>query len=81
MKDECLDGFTINLYFDGEHWLAHFVEMPEISAYALSPENALKELQCAWDMVKADYVESGETVPVAPQRSKQKRVASKLATL
>ena len=68
MKDERFDGFTINLYFDGEHWLAHFVEMPEISAYANSPESALKELQCAWDMVKADYVESGEPVPVAPQR-------------
>ena len=68
MKDERFDGFTINLYFDGEHWLAHFVEMPEISAYANSPESALKELQCAWDMVKADYLENGEPVPVVPQR-------------
>ena len=66
MKDGRFDGFTLNLYFDGEHWLAHFVEMPEISAFASSPETAVVELQIVWDMVKGDYLESGETIPVAP---------------
>ena len=67
MKDGRFDGFTLNLYFDGEHWLAHFVEMPEISAFASSPETAVVELQIVWDMVKGDYLESGETIPVAPR--------------
>ena len=67
MKDGRFDGFTLNLYFDGEHWLAHFVEMPEISAFASSPETAVVELQIVWDMVKVDYLESGEPIPVAPR--------------
>jgi len=62
MKDERFDGFTLNLYFDGEHWLAHFMEMPEISAFAASPEMAVQELQVVWDMMKADYLESGESI-------------------
>jgi predicted RNase H-like HicB family nuclease len=69
MKDERFDGFTLNLYFDGEHWLAHFVEIPEISAFAHSPEMAVLELQTVWDMMKADYFESGEAIPLAPRLS------------
>ncbi|MFM8330806.1 MAG: hypothetical protein ACKN9T_03875 [Candidatus Methylumidiphilus sp.] len=69
MKDERFDGFTLNLYFDGEHWLAHFMEMPEISAFAGSPEIAVRELQIVWDMMKADYLESGESIPTAPRLS------------
>ncbi|MCX7108804.1 MAG: type II toxin-antitoxin system HicB family antitoxin [Proteobacteria bacterium] len=57
----------MKLYFDGEHWLAHYVEMPEISAFSDTPEAAVRELQTVWEMVKADYIESGETVPVAPR--------------
>lgn len=57
----------MNIYFDGEHWLAHFVEMPEISAFASSPEDALRELQLVWEMMKADYLENGEAIPLAPQ--------------
>lgn len=67
MTDHRFDGYTLNLYFDGGHWLAHFVEMPEISAFANTPEEALHELQTAWEMVKADYLEQGEAVPVAPR--------------
>jgi predicted RNase H-like HicB family nuclease len=64
MTDQRFDGHTINLYFDDEHWLAHFVEMPEISAFSSSPENALRELQIAWELVKTDYIEQGEAVPL-----------------
>ncbi len=67
MKDERFDGFTLSLYFDGGHWLAYFVEMPEISAFAASPEMAVRELQVVWDMVKTDYIESGEPIPLAPR--------------
>ncbi|TAN50107.1 MAG: type II toxin-antitoxin system HicB family antitoxin [Methylococcaceae bacterium] len=65
MTDQRFDGHTLNLYFDGEHWLAHFVEMPEVSAFAVTPENALLELQTAWELVKADYIEHGELPPSA----------------
>ncbi|MEI7868050.1 MAG: hypothetical protein WCI11_09155 [Candidatus Methylumidiphilus sp.] len=70
MKDEWFDGFTLNLYFDGEHWLVHFVEMPEIPAFSATPEMAVQELQTVWEMVKADYFENVESVPVAPRVSK-----------
>ena len=52
---------------DGEHWLAHFVELPEISAFATSPEMAVRELQIVWEMLKVDYLESGESIPLAPR--------------
>ncbi len=70
MKDKRFDGFTLNLYFDGEHWLVHFVEMPEISAFSATPEMAMQELQTVLEMVKADYLENGESVSVAPRVSK-----------
>ena len=63
MTDQYFDGHTINLYFDNEHWLAHFVEMPEISAFSSRPETALQELRIAWELVKTDYFEQGEPVP------------------
>lgn len=67
MTDQYFDGHTINLYFDDEHWLAHFVEMPEISAFSSTPENALRELQIAWELVKADCIEQGESIPLGSQ--------------
>ena len=67
MTDQYFDGYTLKLYFDGEHWLAHFVEMPEVSAFSSTPENALRELQVAWELVKTDYMEQGENIPPAHQ--------------
>lgn len=64
MTDQYFDGHTINLYFDDEHWLAHFVEMPEIAAFSSTPENTLRELQIAWELVKTDYIEQSESVPL-----------------
>ncbi len=41
------DEFTVNLYFDEDgDWLAHFVELPNISAFADAPERALKRDRC-----------------------------------
>lgn len=55
------DGFTVNLYLDEDgDWLAHFVEMPNISAFADTPEQALKELAMAWEGVKESYRKRGE---------------------
>jgi predicted HicB family RNase H-like nuclease len=63
------DGFTVNLFLDEEgDYLAHFVEMPNVSAFGESPEEALKELATAWEGVKESYRKRGEQVPVAPSR-------------
>ncbi|NJN23784.1 MAG: type II toxin-antitoxin system HicB family antitoxin [Acaryochloridaceae cyanobacterium RL_2_7] len=64
-----LDGFAINLYQDDEQdWVAHLAELPQISAFGCTPDEALSELHVAWQMVKEDYQESGEEIPVAPSR-------------
>jgi len=63
------DGFTINLYFDEDgEWLAHLVELPNISAFADTPELALDELYIAWEGMKECYREDGAEIPVAPFR-------------
>jgi predicted RNase H-like HicB family nuclease len=63
------DGFTIKLYQDDDgDYLAHFVEMPNISAIADSPELAIKELAMAWSGVKESYIKRGETIPSALDR-------------
>ena len=47
------DGFVINLYVDEQgDWLAHFQELPNISAFGDTPEEALEELKMAWELVK-----------------------------
>ena len=61
------DGFSINLFLDNKgDWLAHFVEMPNISAFANNPKAALDELKIAWELVKEDYRASNEAIPIAP---------------
>jgi predicted HicB family RNase H-like nuclease len=63
------DGFTVELYLDEDgDWLAHFVEMPNISAFASTPEKALDELEIAWDLTRESYRDHGEEVPKAPSR-------------
>ncbi|MFK0733737.1 MAG: type II toxin-antitoxin system HicB family antitoxin [Gloeotrichia echinulata GP01] len=65
------NGFTINLYVDEQgDWLAHFQEMPNISAFGDTPQQALEELKVAWELVKEDYQEKGKDIPVAPVRQK-----------
>ena len=65
------NGFTINLYVDEQgDWLAHFQEMPNISAFGDTPQQALEELKLAWELVKEDYQQKGKDIPVAPARNK-----------
>jgi predicted HicB family RNase H-like nuclease len=52
---------------DGEY-LAHFVELPNVSAFGESPEEALEELAAAWEGVKESYRKRGESIPIAPAR-------------
>lgn len=63
------DGYTINLYRDQEgDWLAHFVEMPNVSAFSDTPEEALDELYEAWEGLKECYCADCEEIPIAPSR-------------
>ena len=63
------DGFTINLFLDEDgDYLAHFVEMPNVSAFSDTPEGALRELAAAWKCVKETYAEDQEPIPRAPSR-------------
>src|SRR6185312_11164136 len=65
------DGYTVNLHLDNEgEYLACFSEMPNISAFGDTPEEALQELENAWNLMKEDYLASGETIPAAPSRKR-----------
>jgi predicted HicB family RNase H-like nuclease len=68
-KYDRFDGYTVNVFLDDDgEYLAHFLEMPNVSAFAESPEQALRELEAAWLGVKESYKKHGETVPIAPAR-------------
>lgn len=64
-KHDRFDGYTINMFLDEDgEYLAHFVEMPNVSAFGESPESALKELATAWEGVKESYQKHDEPFPV-----------------
>ncbi len=66
MKD-VFDGFTVNMYLDeDEEYTAYFSELPNVSASGATPEEAIHELEQAWDLMKEDYHASGEEIPIAP---------------
>ena len=68
MSDK-FDGFSIQLIEDDEgDFVAHFIEHPNISAFGETPEQALSELEVAWQGVKESYRKHGEVIPVAPSR-------------
>ncbi len=63
------DGFIINLYVDEQgDWLAHFQEIPTISAFGDTPQQALEELKIAWELVKDDYREKHREIPMASNK-------------
>ena len=69
MGKDMFDGFTVNLFLDEDgDYLAHFVEMPNVSAFSDTPEGALRELAIAWQCVKESYEENRESLPQAPSR-------------
>ncbi len=70
MHDQ-FDGYSIHLMLDDEgDYLAYFEELPNISAYGDSPEEALHELKVAWEGMKASYRKHGDPIPIAPSRKK-----------
>ena len=63
------DGFTVNVFLDEDgDYLAHFVEMPNVSAFADTPQGALIELAVAWQCFKESYQGNHEPIPKAPSR-------------
>jgi predicted HicB family RNase H-like nuclease len=66
--NEQFDGFTITLVEENTEWLAHFVELPRVSAYGDTASEALQELETAWELLKESYRENDESIPVAPAR-------------
>ena len=44
-------------------WLAHLVELPNVSAFGDTPEAALDELYVAWEGMKECYRDDGEAIP------------------
>ena len=66
MNKDIFDGFAVKVFFDEDgDYLAHFVEMPNVSAFANTPENALSELAVAWQGVKESYRKHNEPIPQA----------------
>lgn len=61
------DGFSVNILKDEEgDFLAHLVEMPNISAFASTPVKAIAELAQAWEGVKESYRKHNQPIPEAP---------------
>ncbi len=59
-----IGGFTINIYKDEDgDWLAHFVEMPNISAFSDTPEHAFEELETAWEGIKESCSKHNQAFP------------------
>ena len=68
MRDE-FDGFSIHLLQDNDgDFVAHLVELPNVSACDSKAEEALSELKEAWEAMKESYRKHNEAIPVAPLR-------------
>jgi|SRR5579872_2513945 len=67
MHDE-FDGFSIHLLQEEGDFVAHFVELPNVSACGATAEEALAELKEAWEAMKESYRKHNEAIPVAPAR-------------
>ncbi|MYC76402.1 type II toxin-antitoxin system HicB family antitoxin [Candidatus Poribacteria bacterium] len=66
MNENVFDGFAVKVFLDEDgDYLAHFVEMPNVSAFANTPEDALKERAVAWQGVKESYRKHSELIPQA----------------
>ena len=64
------DGFMVNVFFDEDgDYLAHLVELPNVSAFGPTPAKALDELKTAWELMKECYQEDGEPIPKPPSRA------------
>ena len=70
VKKDAFDGFTVNLFFDEDNdYLAHLVELPNVSAFGATPAEALNKLKTVWELMKECYQMDGEPIPKAPSRN------------
>ena len=69
MSDD-FDGFSINVILDDDDgdWLAHFCELPNVSAFGDTPEEAILELKVAWKTFKESCEKHNEPIPVSPTK-------------
>lgn len=71
MSKKEFNGFSVNIFLDDEgDWIAHFIELPNISTYGNTAEEALQELKIAWEATKESYRQHNEPIPVAPSQKK-----------
>ena len=64
MNKDVFDGFTANLFCDEDSdYLAHLVELPNVSAFGPTPAKALDELKTAWELMKECYRMDGVPIP------------------
>ena len=69
MNKDVFDGFRVNVFYDEDSdYLAHLVELPNVSAFGPTPAEALAELKTAWALMKECYQEDGEPIPIPPSR-------------
>ena len=69
MMSDKFDGFSFQIIEDEDgEFIAHFLELPEVSASGESIEEAIKELANAWETMKESYRKHHEEIPVAPMR-------------
>lgn len=63
------DGFAIKIFLDEDgDYLAHFIELPNVSAFGPTPAQALIELKTAWELMKECYQEDNVPIPKPPAR-------------
>ena len=71
MAKKEFDGFSVNMFLDEDgDWVAHFIELPAISACGDTAEDALSELKIAWAGAKESYSKHGEKIPLAPSQKR-----------
>jgi len=69
MHHDQFDGFSIYLTENSERdFIAHFIELPNVSAFGSTAEEALSELKVAWEGIKESYRKHGESVPLSPSK-------------
>ena len=68
MSDK-FDGFSIHIVTDSDgDYVARLVELPNVSASGSTVEEAIGELEVAWDAMKESYRKHGDAIPIAPSR-------------
>ena len=68
-NNDDFNGFVVNMFLDEDgDYLAHLVELPNISAFGTTPTEALDELKAAWELTKECYELDGEPIPKPPSR-------------